>query len=334
MKNKDYYKVLGLKKDADKEAIKKAYRELAMKYHPDKNKDPKASDKFKEVTEAYNILHDDNSKFEYDHAGTGRSQYSPGNPFDQHFSSSFWDFIHGATRQQGARWTVKQRKIVPLSVTLEEIAIGCQKNVLYKTKTQCGFCRGAGGAKKLCSTCRGTGHASFQDASSYVFSYSRCIDCSGVGHVVSNTCSNCHGDGTILDNQQLSVTIQPGADHGQQVIIHQSDQVDLIGQINILPNARFGRQNRADLLCVKTIDLVTAVLGGEIELEDIYGKKIKTVVRAGIQNEETIMISGHGLPVEPSSTYKGNLYVSIDIEIPSKISKQVREIFESLRGKI
>ncbi|MEW9898901.1 molecular chaperone DnaJ [Chitinivorax sp. PXF-14] len=344
MSKKDYYEVLGLNRDVSEDDIKKAYRKLAMKYHPDRNPDnPQAEEKFKEAKEAYEILSDDQKRAAYDqygHAGVdpqagmggGGGQGFGG--FADAFGDIFGD-IFGGGRGGGGRSNVYRGADLRynLEITLEEAARGCEKQIRIPTMEECGTCHGSGAKPgtqaKTCSTCGGHGQVRMQQG---FFSIQQaCPTCHGTGKVIPDPCNTCHGAGRVKSHKTLSVKIPAGIDEGDRIRLagegehgtNGGPNGDLYVQMHIKEHAVFQRDG-VDLHCEMPISFSTAALGGEIEIPTLDGAaKIK--IPAETQSGKVFRLRGKGIkPVRGS--IPGDLMCHVVVETPVNLTSRQKEL--------
>jgi len=358
MSKRDYYQVLGLEKSASATEIKKAYRKLAMKFHPDKNQGDKAAEeKFKEASEAYEVLSDANKKSRYDqfghegmsgafgHQGGFRwSDFSHGGDFSDIFESdgfsSFFGNMFGG-RGSGRRQNRGEDLQIRVSLTLLEIAKGCQKKIKLKAKDTCEKCGGSGaadGKKEVCSQCGGMGQVrqvqnSFFGRRQVVV---ECPACGGSGQKIKNICKSCGGSGRVEKQKTVMVSIPAGVEEGQYLRLDSQGNVapnggtkgDLIVVISEKEHPIFAR-DAENLYVDYPISVSTAVLGGDVIIESIYGSKLKLKVRGGTESGKVLRVKGQGLPVV-NRGYNGDLFVRILVAIPDKLGKDEKKLYEKL----
>ena len=352
MAKRDYYEVLGVNRDADEEAVKKAYRRLAMKYHPDRNPDnPKAEELFKEAKEAYEVLCDGAKRAAYDrygHAGVDPQAGMAGagaggfGGFADAFGDIFGD-IFGQAR--GGRSSVFRGADLRynLEVTLEQAAHGTETRIRIPTHEACDTCGGTGakpGTKpRTCSTCNGHGQVRMQQG---FFSLQQtCPNCHGSGKVIPEPCPACHGAGRVKKQKTLSVKIPPGVDEGDRIRLAGEGELgvnggptgDLYVQIQVKPHPVFQRDND-DLHCEMPISFTTAALGGDIEIPTLDGSaKIK--VPAETQSGKIFRLRGKGIKGVRSREH-GDLLCHVMVETPVNLTERQRELlreFETLSQK-
>ncbi len=347
---RDYYEVLGVSKDASDDEIKKAYRKLAKKYHPDLNKDnPEAAEKFKEAAEAYGVLSDSEKKSRYDqfgHAGvdgngfgSGGSGFSGFDGFDMGdiFSSFFGGGFGGSSRRNGP---VKGRNIQQaVELTFEEAAFGCKKEITLIRMESCPECSGSGAKKGTspvtCGQCNGTGQMrSVQHTPFGQFaSTTTCNKCGGNGTIITTPCEHCNGSGKVRKTRKLEVNIPQGIDHGQSVSVRGQGEAgskggpagDLVITIYIKKNPVFTREGTTVYVDVP-ITFVQAALGCEIEIPTIDGAVTQRIPEA-TQHGTKFRLKGKGIPSLRGNS-RGDQIVRVIVEIPRSLSSRQREILE------
>jgi len=363
MAKRDYYEVLGVDKSASADEIKKAYRKLAVKYHPDKNPgDKEAEEKFKEAAEAYSVLSDADKKAKYDqfgHAGVDGSapDFSGGfgnlnDILNDLFGGGFGGFGGFGGGFGGGRGGQRQQKVyrgrdirVRVKLTLEEIARGVEKEISIERSVPCKDCGGKGAKNssdiKTCSACNGTGQVQrvVNTFLGQTVTYSTCQQCGGEGKVISNPCRSCGGTGLVRKRETIKVKIPAGVEAGMQMNIsgegHAAKNNGVNGDLLVVieeqehPNLKREGNN---LYCTKIVSLPDAILGGEVEVPGIDGSyKIK--VEPGTQSGTVVRLRGRGLPTVNGYGGTGDLYVKIAVWIPKKLEKDDKAVIESLRNK-
>lgn len=351
MQQRDYYDVLGLQRGAGEDEIKKAYRKLAMKYHPDRNSgNSEAEEKFKEVQKAYAILSDRDKRAAYDqfgHAGVDSSMGGGAGGFGGFggFGDVFGDIFenifsqgHGKTQSRAQRGADLQCNI---QLTLEEAAFGKQTEISVPRHSSCKTCDGSGAKKgskpKNCETCNGVGQVRIQQG---FFSIQQtCPTCNGAGQTISDPCSACHGAGRVRENKKLTVKIPPGVDNNDRVRLSGEGEAGLFGgpsgdlfvQINIKPHAIFTR-NDSDLLCEVPISFVVAALGGSIEVPTLEGR-VTLKIPAETQSGKSFRLRGKGIQ-SVRSHVKGDLLCKVVVETPVNLHKEQKDILEKFQKSI
>lgn len=366
MAKRDYYEVLGVDKNASAEDIKKAYRKMAIKYHPDKNPgDKEAEEKFKEAAEAYSVLSDADKKARYDqfgHAGVEGAgpDFSGGfgnlndilnDLFGGAFGGGFGGFSgfgggFGGQRGQRQQRVYRGRDIrVRVKLTLEEIAKGVEKEISIEKNVPCTECGGKGAKNssdiKTCPACQGSGQVQ-RVVNSFLgqtVTYSTCQQCGGEGKIISNPCRSCNGTGLVRKRETIKVKIPAGVEAGMQLTLQGEGHAaknngingDLLVVIEENEHANLKREGN-NLYYTKVISVVDAMLGAEVSIPCLDGEyKIK--VDAGTQSGEVVRLRGRGLPSVNGYGGTGDLYVKIAVWIPKKLSREEKEIVESLREK-
>lgn len=358
---KDYYKILGVERTASPDEIKKAYRKVALKYHPDRNPDnPEAEAKFKEAAEAYNVLRDPDKRARYDQFGAegidgagGFGGFGGGmdlndifRQFGDIFGGGFSGFggfggyggAPGKRRFKGADMRMKVR------LTLEEIASGVTKKFKVKKDVTCPECNGSGCEKghdpETCPTCHGNGYVirSHRSILGMVQSQEVCPDCHGEGVVIKNKCSHCHGSGVVGGEEIVEINIPAGVAEGMMLNVkgkgnaapHAGEPGDIQVVIEEIPHKDFIR-DETDLIYNLLLSVPQAALGGAIEIPTLTGKaRIK--IEPGTQPGTALRLRGNGLPAVQGYGYgKGDLVVNISVYIPEKLSKKEKEHIEALR---
>ena len=345
---KDYYDLLGVKRDSSQDDIKKAYRKLAIKYHPDKNPDnPEAEIKFKEVSEAYSILSDREKRQNYDvygHEGVSQS-FSGFDPRDifGHFENMFGGFTHSAGDQR--MWkSVRQRGSdtrFKVNIELEEVLSGCSKNVLIKKIVCCQICKGQGFKDKSdtsrCGLCKGTGRTQ-QTVRGFMTVATSCHVCAGHGFVVVNVCKCCQGSGIIKERKDINVSIPKGVHTGNILKLSGMGNKeataekagDALIEINVSEHSKFHRKN-ADIHSQAIISYSEAALGTNMSVGGLSGK-ISITVPHGIQPGEVVEVKNEGLPIKVNSSDRGSHHVHISINVPKEMVQEERELIEKLES--
>ena len=361
MAKRDYYEVLGVDKSASADEIKKAYRKLAIKYHPDKNPGNKeAEEKFKEAAEAYSVLSDADKKAKYDqfgHAGVDGAgpDFSGGfgnlndilndlfgGAFGGGFGGGFGGFGGFGGGQRRER-VYRGRDIrVRVKLTLEEIARGVEKEISIEKNVPCPDCGGRGARNssdiKTCPACNGTGQVQ-RVVNSFLgqtVTYSTCQQCGGEGKIISNPCHTCNGTGLVRQRETIKVKIPAGVEAGMQMTVQGEGHAaknngingDLLVVIEEQEHPDFRREG-SNLLYTKVISVVDAMLGCEVDIPCLDGKQ-KIKVEPGTQSGTVTRLRGRGLP-SVNSYGTGDLYVKIAVWIPKKLTKEEKALFESMR---
>ncbi|OHD10263.1 MAG: molecular chaperone DnaJ [Spirochaetes bacterium GWD1_27_9] len=358
MARRDYYEVLGVGKTASVDEIKKSYRKLAMQYHPDRNPGNKeAEEKFKEATEAYTVLGDDEKRKRYDQFGfagiEGMGGYG-GNPFQGGGFSGFEDVFAGFEdifgsffgSQGGGGFRTGRRArrgsdlLYNIDITLEDAAFGKKVDITYERQSTCDVCHGVGSktgdGRKRCPDCGGSGQIR---RSQGFFSISTpCSRCHGSGDVIDNPCPSCGGNGVIRKKTTKSVKIPQGIDNGKRVIIKGEGDAgeagsppgDLHIKFRVALHEYFYREGNNLLLHIP-ISFTQATLGDEISISTLDKKVIKMKIPAGCENGKILRVKGAGMPTLENPDYKGDLYIKVEIEIPKHLNKEEKKILEEFR---
>ena len=359
---RDYHEVLGVQKSATPEEIKKAYRKMAMKYHPDRNPDNKeAEEKFKEVGEAYEVLSDEGKRQRYDQfgfagvdpnygAGAGGAGYGGGFSGFGDFGDIFSDLFGGGFG--GGRSSAQQNAprrgeniMSRLELTFEEAAFGCEKEVTIQRIEKCGTCNGSGSADgviETCSNCRGTGQVrtvqNFMGMS--MQSTAACPQCSGRGKIVKNPCNTCKGKGKVRRNQKIKVKVPAGVDEGQSVRVRGEGSAgvnggpsgDVLVEIYIKRHPIFTRRGM-DVLCEVPITFTQAALGAEIQVPTLDGK-VPYEIPEGTQTGTVFTLPGKGIPEVGNSRRRGSQRFAVVVETPTRLTKEQKELLRQLDGTL
>ncbi len=353
---KDFYHILGVDKKSSAEDIKKAYRKLAMQYHPDKNKDDKAAEaKFKEINEAYDVLKDDQKRAAYDRFGSSAFDGSGGggfrsggfNPSDfQGFGGSFSDIFEdvfgdmmggrgGRGSGSGLRGADLQYN---MEITLEESFQGAEKTIKIPVQDTCGACSGSGseGGKKpeTCPTCQGSGRMRMTQG---FFTVERaCSTCGGTGQIIRDPCKTCGGAGRTRKEKTLKISIPKGISSGQRIRLSGEGEAGVRGGgtgdlyvLVALKAHKFFQREGVDLHCRVPIPMVTATLGGDIEVPTIAGSRTKMKIPAGTQTGQQFRLKGKGMPVMRAES-AGDMYIEIFVETPVNLNGKQKDLFKKL----
>ena len=351
MSQKDFYEVLGIERNASSEDIKKAYRKLAIKYHPDKNPgDQKAEEKFKEISAAFEVLKDEEKRQKYDQFGhdafSGGGGFSRGvDPFDLFkdvfggggggggFGSIFDDFFGGSSGGPASEGSQGADLRVSVKITLEQAAKGVEKEIKYHHHGECLKCEGSGASsgsgKVMCSTCGGIGQVASNQG--FISIRRTCPTCSGTGVMIEKPCQECKGEGRIRKQGKVKVKVPPGVSHGNRLCSRGRGDAgarggsagDLYVDVLIEDHPLFER-DEDDLFHDIQIPFALAALGGTIEVPTLDGK-VSLKVPAGTQSNKTFRLRDHGMPNLRYASRKGDLYVKIAIEVPKKLSKEQKD---------
>ena len=359
---KDLYEILGVSKDASDAEIKKAFRRRARELHPDVNKAADAEDQFKELNEAYDVLSDPNKRAQYDRFGTipgaAGGGYGGGSgyvDFDDLFGGGFggmgdiFSSFFGGQGGQGGRPARKEGRDmgVGLRITLEEVARGVEKEIVYDRLAPCPDCKGTGlgenGKVVTCPECGGKGRVVSVQRTFLgdMQTATTCKKCNGTGSSIENPCPECEGQGRVPDRQRVTVKVPAGIRDGQQLRvggfgeagIQGAQAGDLIVTCRVQPHEFFERDGD-DLHGRANVSFIQAILGAEIEIDGIMpDEKVQVRIPAGCQNEQVARVKGFGMP-RLKSDIRGNMYVHVNVVIPEKITKKQRELLEKLADEM
>ncbi len=356
MAKKDLYEILGVSKNASEDELKKAYRRLAMKYHPDRNpNDKEAEAKFKEAKEAYEILTDAQKRAAYDqfgHAafeggmggGAGAGAGYGGAGFSDIFGDVFGD-IFGSARQAGGRGGTRAYRgsdlQYNLEITLEEAVAGTTVSIKIPSSESCAACDGTGAKKgskpKTCPTCGGAGAVRIQQG---IFAVQQtCPTCQGRGEIIEDPCPVCHGQGRVKTTKTLSVKIPPGVDTGDRIRLsgegehggHGGPSGDLFVVVHVKPHPIFTRQD-ADLYCEVPISFATAALGGEVDVPTLGGS-VRLKIPAETQSGKLFRLRAKGVtPVRGGA--QGDMICKVNIETPVKLSEEQKDLLRRFQDSL
>jgi molecular chaperone DnaJ len=350
---RDYYDVLGVLHTASDQEIKSAYRKLALQYHPDRNPgNREAEEKFKEAAEAYSVLSDAQKRANYDrfgHAGVGAGAGFGG--FDPNVFADFSDILgdifgfgdlFGSARRGGSRVQRGADLRYDLELTFDEAAFGSTKKIKVPRHETCGECHGSGAQKgsgpTTCPTCNGYGQVRFQQG---FFSLTRtCTQCHGSGQVIKNRCTVCRGDGRIVREKTLELRIPAGVDTGSKMRVSGEGDAgakggpsgDLYVVLSVQEHEFFERRDH-DLYCHIPITFPQAALGAQIAVPTIDREEEKLAIPAGTQTGSMFRIKGRGISKRGGSA-RGDLYVTVDIAVPAKLSREQKDLLSKLAETI
>jgi molecular chaperone DnaJ len=350
MAKRDYYEVLGVSRSASADEIKKAYRRLAMKHHPDRNKDDSGSEgKFKEVKEAYEVLRDSDKRAAYDRFGhdglRGAGMGGPGGfsaeGFSDIFGDVFGDIFGGGGRRGGPQVFRGADLGYELRLDLEHAVSGDTVTIDVPSQVSCDVCEGSGAKKGTtptqCSTCGGAGQVRMQQG---FFSIQQtCPACKGAGTMISDPCENCHGRGRVRKTRTLSVKVPAGVDDGDRIRLSGEGEAgrnggppgDLYVEIRVNPHKIFAREG-ADLSCEVPISFSTAALGGEVELPTLEGN-VALKVPAGTQSGKVFRLRGKGVTTVRDPR-KGDLFARVAVETPVNLTNDQKELLRKFDKKV
>ena len=360
---RDYYEVLGVSRDADDATLKKAYRQLAKKYHPEMNPgDAEAERKFKEASEAYAVLSDPDKRRQYDqfgHAafegggaggagGFGGFDFS-GADFSDIFGDIFGDFFGGGRRggrtNNGPMKGMNIRK--GIRITFEEAVFGCEKEIDIILKDPCEKCHGTGAkpgtSPETCPRCGGKGQVVYTSQSFFgtVQNVQTCPDCHGSGTIIKDKCPDCAGTGYVSNKKTIQVSIPAGIDNGQSVRIRDKGEPgtnggprgDLLVEVTVSRHPIFQRQDM-NIFSTAPISFAQAALGGDVRIKTVDGEVVYTV-KPGTKTDTKVRLRGKGVPSVRNPKVRGDQYVTLVIQTPEKLSQEAKEAlkrFDALAG--
>jgi len=354
MQKRDYYEILGVERTASLEDIKKAYKKLALKYHPDRNPgDAEAEEQFKSCSEAYGVLSDADKRRRYDqfgHAGLEGAASGFGDVGDifSHFNDIFSDFFGGGggfgggqsrRRRDGPQSGADIRAVLHLS--LFEAVFGAKKEVELAHPSPCEVCQGSGakdGQLAPCGTCGGKGQVS-HSRGPFLLS-TTCPSCQGRGMMPKESCPNCRGSGETQVERKVKVTIPAGIDHGQTLRVPGQGQAGRRGgpaghlyvTVDVADDPRFERQGQ-DLLHELRVPFPIAALGGEVRIPTLDGEEAKAEIPGGTQPGQTVVVEGFGVP-RLDGRGRGNLIAIVQIDVPKKLSSKAKSLLKDLRREL
>jgi molecular chaperone DnaJ len=353
---RDYYEVLGVARDCSSDDLRKAYRQAALRHHPDRNQgDSAAEARFKEASEAYSVLSDDQKRAAYDrfgHAGLGGGSDFSGagvNDILNHFQDMFSDFFGGMGSPFGGGGGSRRRRQdrgqdvrVEVELTLEDSMLGCKREVPVHGRAACDDCGGtgaqAGTSPTSCQQCRGTGQVTAQRG--FIMFSSPCARCGGTGSFIPNPCATCRGSGNVERQRRVIVTFPPGIDSGQRLRVpnqgmpgpNQTPAGDLYVDVQVSPDERFERQG--DTLGTRLrISFATASLGGKSEIALPDDTKVSVDIAAGTQPGAVVVVRGKGMPRLDRSG-RGDLHVLVEVTVPTKLSKHAKKLLKELEEEL
>ncbi|MFH1873596.1 MAG: molecular chaperone DnaJ [Pseudomonadota bacterium] len=350
MIKKDYYEVLNVAKNADSSEIKKAYRRLALEYHPDRNhtkKDPQAEEKFKEASEAYEVLSDPSKRQIYDTyghqglAGSGFQGFSGMDDIFSSFGSVFEEFFGGFGFETNSRRSGSRRAYVGadlrhnLKISFMEAAFGVEKEIFITKQEICENCQGngqkPGTQHKPCQTCQGSGQ--FTQRQGFFIMQTTCPHCQGAGSIIEEVCPECRGKGRVKTKKKINVKVPEGIEDGMHLVLRGQGEAgvnggpagDLYVMIEVEKHDFFERHGD-DVILKVPISFVQAALGDKIEVNTLEGKE-KVAVPAGTQNNDQLKLMHRGL-TNVHRRYKGDQIIIFEVQIPKKLSKRQRKLLE------
>ena len=343
---RDYYEVLGVPRDADEAALKKAYRQLAKKYHPDINPgDKEAEAKFKEASEAYAVLSDPEKRRQYDqfgHAafdggagGAGGFDFNNMGDMGDIFGDIFGDLFGGGSRRRASNGPMQGANVrASVRITFEEAFKGVDKELDLNLKEECETCHGTGAKPgteaTTCPKCGGKGQVVYTQQSLFgmVRNVTTCPDCNGTGKIIKDKCPDCYGSGYITKRKKIQVSIPAGIDSGQSVRIrgkgdpgiNGGPRGDLLVEVIVAQHPKFQRQDM-NVFSTESISFPTAVLGGEVRIPTVAGD-VMVDVKPGTQSGTKIRLKGKGMPSLRSQSLMGDHYVTLVVDVPTKLNEE------------
>ena len=349
---RDYYEVLGVDRNADDAALKKAYRQLAKKYHPDVNPgDKEAEAKFKEATEAYSVLSDPAKRKQYDqfgHAafengggggagGFGGFDFS-GSDMGDIFGDIFGDLFGGGSRRRPNNGPTKGANLrARVNITFEEAVFGCDKELEITLKDECTTCHGTGAkpgtSPVTCPRCNGEGQIVYTQQSMFgmVRNVQTCPDCHGTGKIIKEKCSACRGTGYTSSRKKIQVSVPAGIDNGQSIRIREKGEPgvnggprgDLLVEVNVARHPMFQRQDM-NIFSTAPITYAQAALGGDVKISTVDGDVVYTV-KPGTQTDTRIRLKGKGVPSLRNKNIRGDHYVTLVVQVPTGLNEEAKE---------
>ena len=348
---RDYYEVLGVSKGASDEEIKKAYRKLAKKYHPDMNPgDKEAEVKFKEASEAYAVLSDPDKRRQYDQFGHAAFEGGAGGAggyggFDFNgadmgdiFGDIFGDLFGGGRGRRANNGPMQGANLrTQVRVTFEEAVFGCDKEIELTLKDECSSCHGTGAkpgtSPVTCPKCGGKGQVVYTQQSMFgmVQNVRPCPDCNGTGKIIKEKCPDCYGTGYIASKKKISVTVPAGIDNGQSIRIRGKGEPgvnggprgDLLVEVIVARHPIFQRQDM-NIYSTAPISFATAALGGTVRIKTVDGE-VEYDVKAGTQTDTCVRLKGKGVPSLRNKNTRGDHYVTLVVQVPTDLSKDAKE---------
>ena len=349
---RDYYEVLGVDRNADAATIKKAYRQLAKKYHPDMNPgDKEAEQKFKEAAEAYSVLSDDNKRRQYDQFGHAAFEQGGGGAggFDFNgadmgdiFGDIFGDLFGGGSRRRANNGPMKGANLrASVRITFEESVFGCEKELELSLKDECTNCHGTGAkpgtSPETCPKCGGRGQVVMTQQSLFgmVQNVTTCPDCGGTGKIIKEKCTSCGGTGYTSSRKKIKVSIPAGIDNGQCVRIagkgepgtNGGPRGDLLVEVVVQRHPIFQRQDM-NIYSTAPMSFAQATLGGDVRISTIDGDVMYNV-KPGTQTDTRIRLKGKGVPSLRNKSVRGDHYVTLVVQVPTKLNNEAKEALKA-----
>ncbi len=351
MAKKDFYEILGVARDAEQDSIKKAYRKLAMQFHPDKNPGNKeAEETFKELAGAYEVLSDANKRAQYDRYGhdafTGRGGgggFQDTEDIFAHFGDIFGDFfgggMGGGQRQRRGRNEARRGSDLRYitEINLKEVISGVEKEIEFDTEKSCDICKGSGAEKGsqpvTCPTCHGSGQV--VRSQGFFAMASTCPQCQGQGTMVKNPCKPCKGKGRMGEHRKIRLNVPPGVDNGTRLRVTGEGEGgygggptgDLFVEIRVKPHTNFERRGE-DLFAELSVPYVQMLLGAEIEVPTVTGSS-QLGVSKGTQSGESVKLPGEGLP-SLRGNRRGDIYFRVNVQFPDKLQKEEEKLLKEI----
>ena len=350
---RDYYEVLGVDRNADAATIKKAYRQLAKKYHPDMNPgDKEAEQKFKEAAEAYSVLSDDNKRHQYDQFGHAAFEQGGGGAggFDFNgadmgdiFGDIFGDLFGGGSRRRANNGPMKGANLrASVRITFEEAVFGCEKELELSLKDECTNCHGTGAkpgtSPETCPKCGGRGQVVMTQQSLFgmVQNVTTCPDCGGTGKIIKEKCTSCGGTGYTSSRKKIKVSIPAGIDNGQCVRIagkgepgtNGGPRGDLLVEVVVQRHPIFQRQDM-NIYSTAPMSFAQATLGGDVRISTIDGDVMYNV-KPGTQTDTRIRLKGKGVPSLRNKSVRGDHYVTLVVQVPTKLNNEAKEALKAI----
>ena len=349
---RDYYEVLGVDRNADAATIKKAYRQLAKKYHPDMNPgDKEAEQKFKEAAEAYSVLSDDNKRHQYDQFGHAAFEQGGGGAggFDFNgadmgdiFGDIFGDLFGGRSRRRANNGPMKGANLrASVRITFEEAVFGCEKELELSLKDECTNCHGTGAkpgtSPETCPKCGGRGQVVMTQQSLFgmVQNVTTCPDCGGTGKIIKEKCTSCGGTGYTSSRKKIKVSIPAGIDNGQCVRIagkgepgtNGGPRGDLLVEVVVQRHPIFQRQDM-NIYSTAPMSFAQATLGGDVRISTIDGDVMYNV-KPGTQTDTRIRLKGKGVPSLRNKSVRGDHYVTLVVQVPTRLNNEAKEALKA-----
>ena len=349
---RDYYEVLGVERGADDATLKKAYRKLAKKYHPDMNPgDKEAEAKFKEATEAYSVLSDPEKRRTYDqyveaaveNGGAGQGGGFGGFDFNgadmgDIFGDIFGDLFGGGRSRRANNGPMRGANLrAVVHITFQEAVFGCEKELELTLKDTCTKCNGTGAkpgtSPETCSKCHGTGQVTYTQQSMFgmVRNVQTCPDCGGTGKIIKDKCPDCRGTGFTASRKKIQVSIPAGIDDGQSIRIREKGEPgtnggprgDLLVEVQVARHPIFQRQDM-NIFSTAPITYAQAALGGKIRISTVDGE-VEYEVKPGTQTDTKIRLRGKGVPSLRNKNVRGDQYVTLVVQVPTKLSEEAKD---------